>query len=74
MEKESNISLGRTIILLALFGQNLMFGQRYILSRSSDIVNHFNKALCFQKSEVFLHSQEIINQKVVGSTYFPLSA
>ena len=29
MEKESNISLGRAIILLALFVQNLSFGQRY---------------------------------------------
>ena len=36
MEKESNIWLGETIILLALFVQNLIFGQRYILSRSSD--------------------------------------
>ena len=45
MEKESNISLGGTIILLALFGQNLIFMQRYILSWSSDLVIHFKKAL-----------------------------
>ena len=37
---EGSISLGRTIILLALFTQNLMFGQRYILSRSSDPASH----------------------------------
>ena len=29
MENESNISLGGTIILLALFAQKYIFGQRY---------------------------------------------
>ena len=31
-------------ILLALFAQNYIFGQRYILSWSSDTVSHFKKA------------------------------
>ena len=50
MEKENNISCGGTIILLALFAQNLIFGQRYILSRSSDSVSHFKKALKYKKA------------------------
>ena len=43
MEKESNISLGGTIILLTLFAQKYIFKQRYILSRSSDPVSRFTK-------------------------------
>ena len=35
MEKESNISLGGTIILLTLFLQKYIFGQRYMLLKSS---------------------------------------
>ena len=53
METESNISLGGTKILLALFAQNLMFGQRYILSRSCDPVSHFKKALKYKKVSFF---------------------
>ena len=34
MEKESNISLGGTIILLALFAQNLIVEQRYSTVRN----------------------------------------
>ena len=36
MENESSISWGGTKILLALFAQNLMFGEEYILSPSSN--------------------------------------
>ena len=53
MEKESSISLGGTIILPALFAQNLMFKQKYILSWSSDPVSHFKKVLKYQKSSFF---------------------
>ena len=49
MENKSSISVGGTIILLALFAQNLIFGQGYISSRSSHPVSHFKKALKYKK-------------------------
>ena len=59
MKNESSISLGGTILLLALFAQKYMFAQIYILSRSSNTVSHFIKALKYKK-EIFSHSQGII--------------
>ena len=59
MEKESNISLGGTIILLALFAQNYILTQRYILSRSSDPVSHLKTKSKVQKVS-FSHFQGII--------------
>ena len=53
MEKESNISLGGTIILLALFAQSYIFGQKYILIRSSDLVSHLVKALKYKKTLLY---------------------
>ena len=53
MENESNISFGGTLILPALFAQNLIFWQRFILSRSSDPVSHFKKALKYKKVSFF---------------------
>ena len=53
MEKESSISLGGTIILLALFAQNYIFKQIYILSRSSAQLSHFNKNSEVQKVSFF---------------------
>ena len=53
METETSISSGGTIILLALFVQNLIFEQRYILSSSSNPVSHFKKAQKYIKSKFF---------------------
>ena len=47
MEKESSNSLSRTIILLARFEQNYVFGQRYILSQSSNTASNFEKVTKF---------------------------
>ena len=53
---ESLISLGGTIILLALFVQKYFFGQKYILSRSSDPVSS--------------HFQNLYSTKSVGLSAF----
>ena len=42
---ESHISLGGTIILIALFEEKYIFGQIYILSQSSYPGSHFKKYL-----------------------------
>ena len=49
MEKDSYISLGRTIILLAFFARKWIFGPRYILGWSSDPVSHFRKHIKYKK-------------------------
>ena len=58
MENESNISLGGIIILLALFAQKYIFGQRYILSQSSYPVSHFKTTSKVQKVIVFTISKK----------------
>ena len=55
VENEISISLGGTIFLLAIFGQNLICAQRYILSPSSKLVSHFKKPLsALEKFTYFL--------------------
>ena len=58
MENESNISLGGIIILLSLFAQKYIFGQRYILSQSSYPVSHFKTTSKVQKVIVFTISKK----------------
>ena len=43
MEKESNISLGEAIILLAIHSQNIFVRKKIILSRSFSTVSRFIK-------------------------------
>ena len=67
MKMESYYSLGVTIILLALFAQNYIyyiFGQRYILSRSCDIVSHSIFSSKHSRSKFFSSLQGIKNKKV----------
>ena len=45
MEKESSISLGGTIILLALFAQRYIFGQWYTSLYEKGIQQNQNKAM-----------------------------
>ena len=60
MEKKSNISLGGTIILLALFGQKYIFGQSYILSRSSDPVKKFVRYEGTKNKELHLEHMKML--------------
>ena len=65
MEMESYISRGGDYILLALFAQKYVFGQRYILSRSFDTVSHFKKALNYKKivSQVIKKTESCVPYK-----------
>ena len=49
VSRKGSNSLGGTIILLALFVQKYIFGQRYILSQSSDTASHFKKYTKYKK-------------------------